>query len=79
MADDAQQALNNAINALPPLNTEFDLDMLEYTQAQPDFDPRIQEVDMDFNMDDFIDWDEDLDFQDLLQRQERDTYMLDGL
>jgi hypothetical protein len=70
MADYALQALNNTINALPPLNTEVDLEMLEYTpllKAQPDFDPRIHEIDTDFNMDDFMNWDGDLDFQDLLQ------------
>ncbi|KAK5489730.1 hypothetical protein LTR55_004249 [Exophiala xenobiotica] len=82
MADNAQQALNNAIDALPPLNTEVDLEMLEYTplmNAQSDFDPRIHEFDMDFNMDDFMNWDGDLGFQELLQLQEGDTYMLDGL
>jgi hypothetical protein len=70
MADDAQQVLNNAINALPPLNTEVDLEMLDYTplmNAQLDFDPKIHEFDMDFNMDDFMNWDGDLDSEELLQ------------
>ncbi|KAK5196430.1 hypothetical protein LTR92_003975 [Exophiala xenobiotica] len=82
MADNAQQALNDAIDALPPLNTDVDLEMLGYTpvmQTQPDFDPRIHEVDMDFNMDDLINWDDGLDSQGLLQWQERDTSMLYGL
>ncbi|KAK5331412.1 hypothetical protein LTR93_000415 [Exophiala xenobiotica] len=82
MADNAQQALNNTIDALPPLNTEVDLEILDYTplvNVQSDFDPRIHEFDMDFNMDDFMNWDGDLGFQELLQLQEGDTYMLDGL
>ncbi|KAK5452349.1 hypothetical protein LTS15_007415 [Exophiala xenobiotica] len=70
MADYAQQYVNNDINALPPLNTEVVLEMLVNTplmRARPDFNPRIHEVDIDFNMDDFMNWDGDLDFQDLLQ------------
>lgn len=70
MADYAQKSLNNNINALPQLNTEVDLGMLDYaplTNAQSDFNPRIHEVDMDFNVDDLINWDDDMDFQDQLQ------------